>query len=79
MQRSYVLTQAGARAWASRGSGLPAHYRQILGMVRSAIQADAIHVAMQSHPPSQVDDWLDELDTLGFISPTSAESSIVDQ
>lgn len=79
MPRTYVLTKAGAKAWASRRSGLPAHYRQILGMIRSAIHADEIHLAMPSHPRSQVDNWLDELDTLGFISLTSPEESLVER
>ena len=68
MRRTYVLTKAGSKARTSRKSGLPAHYRQILGLIRSAIDADQIHLAMRAHSPQQVDGWLDELDTLGFIS-----------
>jgi hypothetical protein len=68
MRRTYVLTKAGSKARTSRRSGLPAHYRQILGLIRSAINADEIHPAMRPHSPQQVDGWLDELDTLGFIS-----------
>jgi hypothetical protein len=68
MRRTYVLTKAGSKARTSRKSGLPAHYRQILGLIRSAIDAAEIHLAMQAHSPQQVDGWLDELDTLGFVS-----------
>jgi len=66
-----VLTKAGSNARASNRSGLPSHYRQILGLIRSAIGENEIHVAMRSYPRQQIDCWLDELDTLGFISPTS--------
>jgi hypothetical protein len=74
MRRTYVLTKAGSKARTSRRSGLPAHYRQILGLIQSAINADEIHLAMRPHSPQQVDGWLDELDTLGFISLMPNES-----
>lgn len=68
MRRTYILTKAGSLAWASRSSGLPAHYRQILGLIRSAMDDEDIHLAMRSYCRRQIDGWLDELDTLGFIS-----------
>lgn len=74
MRRTYVLTKAGSKARTSRRSGLPAHYWQILGLFQSAIDADEIHLAMQPHSREEVDGWLDELDTLGFISRMPSES-----
>jgi hypothetical protein len=71
MRRNYVLTKAGAKARASRTSGLPPHYRQILELIQSAISDDQVHRAMRSYPRQQLDDWLDELDTLGFIALAS--------
>lgn len=68
MRRVYLLTEAGSRVWESPWSGLPAHYRQILGLVQSETDADEIHVGMQSHSRRQINDWLDELDTLGFVT-----------
>ena len=75
MRRTYILTKAGSKILASRRSGLPAHYRQILELVRSAMNADEIHLALRPLPPQQIDGWLDELDTLGFISlmPNASE------
>jgi hypothetical protein len=75
MGRTYVVTKAGSKARTSRRSGLPAHYRQILALIRSAIDAEQIHLAMQPHPRGEVDGWLDELDTLGFISLMPKASS----
>lgn len=83
MRRTYVLTIAGSKARASRRSGLPAHYRQILELIRSAINDDEIHLALRSHPRQQIDDWLDELDTLGFVtlmpSASGAEPGLVER
>jgi hypothetical protein len=80
MRRTYVLTKAGSKARASRRSGLPTHYRQILELIRSVIHEDEIHSALQSHAPRQVDNWLDELDTLGFIAVVSgSEQGLVER
>jgi hypothetical protein len=74
--KTYVLTKAGSQARVSRHSGLPAHYRQILGLIHSAIHADEIHSALCArYQREQVESWLDELDTLGFISLMPSGSS----
>ena len=80
MRRTYVLTKAGSKARASRRSGLPTHYREILELIRSVINDDEIHSALQSHPSRQVDNWLDELDTLGFIDlVTGSEQGLAER
>ena len=76
MRRTYVLTKAGSKARVSRRSGLPAHYRQILALIRPTRRSDEIHLAMCStYERQQVQSWLDELDTLGFISLLPSGSS----
>jgi hypothetical protein len=76
MRRTYVLTKAGSKARVSRRSGLPAHYRQILALIRPTKPVDEIHLAMCStYAREQVQSWLDELDTLGFISLLPSGSS----
>jgi hypothetical protein len=69
-----LLTEAGSRAWNSPRSGLPAHYRQILGLIRSKTNADEIHLAMPAHSRQQLEYWLDELDTLGFVTVVLIDS-----
>jgi hypothetical protein len=73
MRRVYLLTEAGSRAWESPRSGLPAHYRQILGLIQTETDAEEIHVGMRSHSQRQINDWLDELDTLGFVALVPGE------
>jgi len=65
----YLRTKEGRRAWASPRSGLPDHYRQILGlMTREEIDAAKVLAGMRPHSERQILDWLEELDTLGFIT-----------
>jgi hypothetical protein len=59
-KRIYRCTAEGSRAWESPGSGLPAHYRRLIDLIRNAkpLASD-----------KQCFDWLDELETLGFVEP----------
>ena len=64
----YTRTTQGQRAWESASSGLPAHYRRIMDLIGEAeLSVDRIFAGMKKYAPRQVQDWLDELETLGFI------------
>ena len=65
--RMYSRTAQGQRAWESATSGLPAHYRRIIGLIGAQSPADKVFAGMQAYALRQVQDWLDELETLGFI------------
>ncbi len=65
--RKYRRTEAGRKAWASPGSGLPAAYRRILGMVQGVAYSDEVLRGMPDCAARQVQDWLDELETLCFL------------
>ena len=64
----YTRTAQGQRAWESTSSGLPAHYRRIMDLIgKGELSVERIFAGMKKHAPRQVQDWLDELETLGFI------------
>lgn len=65
--RMYSRTAQGQRAWESTASGLPAHYRRIIGLIGEQASAEKIYAGMQAYAIRQVQDWLDELETLGFL------------
>jgi len=77
IDRVYRRTDAGFKAWESPDSGLPAGYRRILSVISTESNARDIRHAMRGHSDRQVSDWLDELDTLGFIEliPASRKSA----
>jgi len=66
-ERIYRRTLAGQRAWQSPHSGLPAHYRRILGMVLDETHPDSLRAVLRCYTARQLFDWLDELDTLGLL------------
>jgi hypothetical protein len=66
-RRTYRQTDTGRKAWESRSSGLPPAYRRILGLLQSAACCDDILAGMPECRKKQVQDWLDELETLCFI------------
>ena len=64
----YYRTEAGVKAWACADSGLPKHYRQILGQICGPTDIESIRAAIGSgYSDVEIFTWLDELDTLGFI------------
>ena len=73
--RKYRRTEAGRKAWRSRHSGLPPAYRRILGLVHSGTYSEAVFAGMRDYPGRQVQDWLDELETLCFIESLPCASA----
>lgn len=63
----YRRTDNGLRAWECPDSGLPRGYRRILGFIEMPTYVEAIVAHLCDYPPKQIHDWLDELETLGFI------------
>lgn len=66
MERTYRITQAGRNALDSQRS-VPDRYRAILGLLRNDTGYSAIRGAMLTQEPEQVRDWVDQLETLGFL------------
>ena len=66
MEQTYRITQAGRNALASQRS-VPDRYRAILGLLRSDTGFSAIRGAMPAQGSKQVRDWIDQMETLGFL------------
>jgi hypothetical protein len=71
----YWRTHAGLRAWACTDSGLPAHYRMLLGAIHGPNDVAAIRSAVSGCSDRELLAWLDELDTLGFIQTGRAAAA----
>ena len=68
--RIYRRTESGRRALESERSGLPAGFRRILGLLENEIATAEFLREVREFPIAQVLDWLDQLETLGFIEAT---------
>lgn len=73
-QAVYWLTDAGRRARASGGAGVPDHYRRILAAIDGPREVAAIRAAVGCDARSLAA-WLDELDTLGFVQTARAAAA----
>ena len=62
----YRLTAAGASALQSARS-VPDWYRQILQKVEGDATSSEIVARMANHPTRQVLQWIEQLETLGFV------------
>jgi hypothetical protein len=68
----YWRTHAGSRAWACADSGLPAHYRRILGAMHGPTSSEQLRKMLGESSEKQLAAWLDELYTLGFVRTAAA-------
>jgi hypothetical protein len=73
-QAVYWLTDAGLRALRCSDSGLPRHYRRILGAIHGPSEVAAIRAAIGCDEHS-LRAWLGELDTLGFVQTARAAAA----
>ena len=71
----YWLTHAGLFALRCADSGLPAHYRMILGAIQGPSDVSAIRAAAGGFDERDLFAWLDELDTLGFVQTAAAAAA----
>lgn len=66
MEQTYRITQAGRNALESQRS-VPDRYRAILGLLRSDTRFSTIRGALPAQGSKQVRDWVDQMETLGFL------------
>jgi len=78
-QAIYWRTHAGLRVWACADSGLPAHYRKVLGAIHAPTSVAAIRAAVGASSDRELFGWLEELDTLGFIQTGRAAAAYYQQ
>ena len=81
--RIYRRTPAGDRALESKRS-VPNWFRAVLVLVRGQVTSSAICSGMRGHSQKQVLDWVDQLETLGFVErecipPSSTPDAIATQ
>lgn len=60
-------TETGQKAWDCADSGLPTPYRRILDLVATPTAVAKIVRELSDYSAKQVEDWLDELETLCFV------------
>jgi CheY-like chemotaxis protein len=65
--RTYVITEAGRRAWESQDEAMPAEYRRILWLIESEAHTDVLRGCLREYPDRLLFEWLDELEELGLV------------
>jgi hypothetical protein len=71
-------SDSGQRAWECMNSGLPSHYRRILDLIASPTLVAALVSGLGDYSAKQIQDWLDELETLCFIDTSRLDRAVVD-
>ena len=66
--RIYVRTETGEEALASDDVAIPSDYRRILRVIEGSTHAQVIRGRLRHVADALLDDWLAELEELGFVS-----------
>ena len=72
--RSYRITATGKDARASDDTAIPTDYRRLMARIEGKTHFDVIRGRLREFPDQLLEEWLSELDELGFIETLPAES-----
>jgi CheY-like chemotaxis protein len=73
--RSYRITGTGKDARAGNDTAIPADYRRLLALMGAKTHFDVIRGRLREYPDQLLEEWLAELEELGFIETLPADSS----
>jgi CheY-like chemotaxis protein len=71
-ERIYRLTKSGRDAWESQDASVPADYRRLLWIMDFHGHAGLLQKLVGTYPGRILDEWLGELEQLGFIEQVPA-------
>jgi len=72
--RSFKITSTGAHARATQDTAIPADYRRLLALIEDNTHFDVIRGRLREHPDKLLEDWLAELEEIGFIESQATGS-----
>lgn len=70
-ERSYLLTDAGRRAWEGQDLSVPEDYRRILWLMDFHGKEAVVGELLRRYPAKVLDEWLMEMEQLGLIEPAT--------
>ena len=75
-ERNYRRTEAGSEAFASEDTAVPSDYRRLLGLIESETPFDVIHGRLRQFPKALLEEWLGELEELGYLESSPTEAAL---
>lgn len=74
--RTYRLTDAGRAVDGGDDRSVPADYRRILALVGQGAHFDVIRGALRRYPDKLIEEWLAELEEIGYLESTPDEGML---
>jgi two-component system, OmpR family, response regulator len=72
--RSYRITDTGKDARAGQDTAIPTDYRRLLALIEAKTHFDVIRGRLREYPDQLLEEWLAELEELGFIEALPSDS-----
>jgi CheY-like chemotaxis protein len=73
-ERSYRITATGKEARAGEDTAIPTDYRRVLTLVEDNTHFNVIRGRLREYPDQLLEEWLSEIEELGFIETLPTES-----
>jgi CheY-like chemotaxis protein len=73
---TYKLTEAGHAVRTANDLSVPGDYRRILGLVRTNTHFDVIRGALRRYPDKLIEEWLAELEEVGYLEIVPGEADL---
>src|SRR3954469_19173133 len=74
--RTYKLTESGQAVNKTDDLSVPADYRRILALVLANTHFDVIRGALRRYPDKLIQDWVAELEEIGYIETVPDEADL---
>lgn len=74
----WLVTSAGREAWKAKDTAIPEEYRRLLRSIDLDGDTRAIQRLLALHPKELVQDWLRELEELGFIESRASSAEVLE-
>jgi CheY-like chemotaxis protein len=76
--RNFRITASGKDARTSEDTAIPTDYRRLLALIGDSTHFNVIRGRLRQHPDQLLEEWLAELEEIGFIEtlPTGSEADL---
>jgi two-component system OmpR family response regulator len=74
--RVYKITDTGKEVAAGEDTAIPSDYRRLLGGIGDNTHFDVIRGCLRQYPDSLLEEWLGELEELGFIESVATGTAL---
>jgi len=75
-ERNYRRTETGTEVLSGDDAAIPSDYRRLLALIEGETHFDVIRGRLRQFPKSLLEEWLGELEELGYVTSSPTEAAL---